>query len=375
MIENNLVKKLQQWHQNNLENRLSGRYITAQMIAPLLAELSDSCALSHLGNSVLHRPIHSVQIGQGKTRVLMWSQMHGNESTTTKAVFDLLKSVKGQQLEALLKELTICIVPILNPDGAQAYTRHNANDIDLNRDAQALSQPESLILQELFTAFKPDICFNLHGQRTIYGFEATGEASVLSFLSPSADEDRSVTLSRKRSMSIITAIYDTLQLMLPNQLGRYDDGFNPNCVGDSFQMHGVPTVLFEAGHAPDDYTREQCREYMFIALVSALQAVTAHVEYPVARYFDIPEHQKCYCDILISNTQEGSIGVQYQERLEDGQVVFVPVLANTKETTARFGHRHINASGAKAKITFDTNKQKNTDILDISLDNGITITL
>ena len=35
----------------------------------------------------------------------------------------------------ITKEITLKIIPILNPDGAQQYTRKNANEIDLNRDA------------------------------------------------------------------------------------------------------------------------------------------------------------------------------------------------------------------------------------------------
>jgi len=162
-----------------------------KMIAPLLEQLDGFCTLTHVGNSVANRPIHTLQLGVGKTRVLMWSQMHGNESTTTKAIFDVLLAFQDEDLP---------------PDGAHLYTRNNANDVDLNRDSQTQSQPESVVLKELFERFNPDICFNLHGQRTIFGFEDTGAPSVLSFLSPSADSDRSITLSRKRSMSIITSI-------------------------------------------------------------------------------------------------------------------------------------------------------------------------
>ena len=52
-------------------------------------------------------------------------------------------------------------------------------------------------------------------------------------------------------MFIIQSINSVLKKFLPNQIGRYDDTFNPNCVGDQFQASGVPTVLFEAGHYPD----------------------------------------------------------------------------------------------------------------------------
>ena len=123
--ENIPLKKLQDWYAKNHERQLSGRYITAKMIAPLLEQLDGFCALTHVGNSVANRPIHTLQLGVGKTRVLMWSQMHGNESTTTKAIFDVLLAFQDEDLpflKALLEQLTICIVPILNPDGAHLYT-------------------------------------------------------------------------------------------------------------------------------------------------------------------------------------------------------------------------------------------------------------
>ena len=42
---------------------------------------------------------------------------------------------------------------------------------------------------------------------------------------------------------------------LPDGISRYNDVYNPNCVGDSFTSSGIPTILFEAGHYPDDYDR------------------------------------------------------------------------------------------------------------------------
>ena len=66
--------------------------------------------------------------------------MHGNESTTTKAVIDLvnllIKNYDSDSVTNLLNRCTLHIIPMLNPDGADAYTRVNANSVDLNRDAQ-----------------------------------------------------------------------------------------------------------------------------------------------------------------------------------------------------------------------------------------------
>ena len=379
MKENNLVYKLQNWHLKNHERLLSGRYITGEKIAPLLEKSNTFCTVDCIGYSVENRPIHALQIGTGKTRVFMWSQMHGNESTTTKAIFDLLLAFKNgtgiSEMDTLLEHLTLCIIPILNPDGAYAYTRNNANDIDLNRDAQTRSQPESNILRVVFDQFNPHICFNLHGQRTIYGFEETGTPSVLSFLSPSADVDRSVTLSRKRSMSIITSIYASLSALLPDQIGRYDDSFNLNCVGDTFQHEKVPTVLFEAGHVADDYDREKSREYMFLAIANALMAIIDEKEHIPEDYFAIPEHQKCYCDVLIKNTNKGDVGIQYKEILENGTLQFQPLLSVNEETTAKFGHETLEALSDELKIKFSKKHEITSDIRKLLEDNKITTTL
>lgn len=379
MKENFPLEFLQNWHLENHESLLSGRYITGEMLAPLLENYRSVFDVKSIGLSIEKRPIHSVTIGHGATRILMWSQMHGNESTTTKAVFDLMAALKSasrmQWFDEILSQLTICMIPILNPDGSYRYTRNNAQNIDLNRDAQALSQPESQVLKDLYEQFRPDVCFNLHGQRTIYGFRATGKPSVLSFLSPSANKERSITLSRKRSMSIITHVHKSLQPLLPEVIGRYDDGFNLNCVGDTFQFLETPTVLFEAGHAPQDYTREQCRQYIFLALCSALQAAGDLVVYDTNDYFDIPEHQKCYCDILITNSDAGTIAIQYHEQLRDNQIVFAPYLYNPEETSALFGHKTINAQGKTVRLQFIDSQDRTSQIVNITIGNDAPITL
>ncbi|MEP0266447.1 M14 family zinc carboxypeptidase [Dokdonia sp.] len=367
------------WHKNHHEKQLFGRYIHSDSIADLLENLPSKFEIKQLGFSVEKRPIYSVTIGTGKTKILLWSQMHGNESTTTKAVFDLFKIFQGDELlpeiQKILSSCTLCFVPILNPDGASAFTRINANKVDLNRDAQLRSQPESTLLWDLYQEFKPDYCFNLHGQRTIFGFEKTATSSVLSFLAPSADESRGVTLSRKRSMDVIAHIYKELQPYLPEQIGRYDDGFNLNCTGDTFQANGTPTLLFEAGHYPEDYDREETRRYVFMALVAGLHGICNEVTLKEEVYWSIPEHQKCFCDILFTNTASGDIKIQYLEKLTNGKIVFIPQFSENKMTSSRFGHRVIDVYGQEIKNILTENVIGKVDISQINLDNGITITL
>jgi hypothetical protein len=288
----------------------------------------------------------------------MWSQMHGNESTTTKAVFDLLNVLLASDeviSKSILGACTLKIIPILNPDGAKAYSRLNANNIDLNRDAKDLSQPESKVLRQIFEAFKPDYCFNLHGQRTIFSAGNTKFPATISFLAPAQDDTCSITPTRKIAMEIISEMNKNLQQQIPNQVGIYDDAFNLNCVGDTFQSLNVPTVLFEAGHYADDYCREITRAFIFQSLLVAVQYISENsitgVNYK--DYFKIPENQKLFYDIVIRNTSKGDIGIQYEETLIDNSIHFIPKVEKISDLSIFYAHNELDASGNEV---FSANK-------------------
>ncbi|WP_209400189.1 M14 metallopeptidase family protein [Pseudozobellia sp. WGM2] len=317
---------------------LHGRYITHDKIVRSIKKLNDDFKVDKIGKSVQNRSIEMITFGSGPIKVLMWSQMHGNESTTTKAVFDLINLVveRPEISRKFLENCTISIIPMLNPDGAEVYTRVNANEIDLNRDAQKKTQPESLVLRNAFKRVKPDFCFNLHDQRTIFNVGQTSEPATVSFLAPAHDEERSISNSRATSMKLIVAMNEVLQRVIPNRVGRYDDSFNANCVGDTFQMLDVPTILFESGHSPNDYQREETRQYIFYALLTALSVISDNkvVQYEVNDYFEIPENQKSFVDILVKNPQVNwpkletysGIGFLFKEVLQDETVHFKPIL-------------------------------------------------
>ncbi|WP_417237963.1 M14 family zinc carboxypeptidase [Bizionia sp.] len=333
------------------ELRLSGRYITNSMIEPLLKILPKNVTVSVEGLSVEKRSIYSIKLGTGQKRIMLWSQMHGNETTTTKALFDVLNTFKTQN--SILDACTILIIPILNPDGAEVYTRLNANNVDLNRDAQNLSQPESRVLRDCFNRFKPNFCFNLHGQRTIFSVDNTSQSATVSFLSPAEDAERTLTNTRKIAMELIAVMQTDLQKYIPNQVALYDDGFNHNCVGDTFQSLGVPTVLFEAGHYSNDYNREITRAFIYKSLMVALDTISK-LELTGEGYQDylkIPENGTCFLDIIIRNVLHQNkpidVGVQYQEMLINNTIQFVPKIEKLEPLDGYFGHRELDAKGAK----------------------------
>ncbi|WP_299523322.1 M14 metallopeptidase family protein [Winogradskyella sp.] len=363
--------------------KLFGRYITNSDIEKCLKEFPIS-AYSVIGYSVEKRPIYSLQFGTGPQRILLWSQMHGNESTTTKALFDcfnLLLTNNGIP-NKILESCTIMAIPILNPDGAEYYTRFNANAVDLNRDAQRLSQPESKVLRAVFNDFKPDYCFNLHGQRSIYNVGDTKVSSTMSFLSPAQNDNRSLTANRKVAMHIIAEINQLLQGEIPNGVARYDDGFNIECVGDTFQSLGVPTLLYEAGHLPNDYNREEVRRLVFIAILKGLQVVSSGTDdMHYNGYFDIPENGKQFYDIIIRNAHISDktsglvdLGIQYTERLNGRTIDFVSIVEAISKLDDFFGHSEIDANGQIVK-NGDNTEIKVTNENDFVLINNEKIVL
>ena len=340
-------------HQQYKEDSISGRYITLEHIEPLILKHQAEV----IGKSVLGKPIYKLQFGTGKTRILMWSQMHGNESTTTKALFDFVNFLDSDSIESksILDNFTFCMLPMLNPDGAKFYTRENANGIDLNRDAQNLSQPESVVLRKTFETFQPNYCYNLHDQRTIYGAGETGKSATVSFLAPAFNESRDINEVRFKAMNVIVAMNNTLQQFIPNQVGRFDDSFNLNCVGDTFQYLNVPTILFEAGHFATDYEREITRKYIFIALLSGIEFLNENdiVLNEIDNYLKISQNKVVFYDFVYKNVKINYDGkekiinfaAQFKEILNNEKVTFEAVIAQVDNLENYFGHVDIDAKG------------------------------
>lgn len=337
------------------EETISGRYLTLDHIQPLLEKLNTDNQVQVIGKSVLGEPIYSYQLGTGKIRVYLWSQMHGNESTTTKALFDFINLLNDNTdlSKKLLETFTFYSIPILNPDGARLYTRANANEIDLNRDSQDLTQPESTVLRDVFESFKPHYCFNLHDQRTIFGAGNTGKPATVSFLAPSYNEEREVNENRLKAINIIAGINEALQKYIPGQIGRFDDSFNINCIGDTFQFLGVPTILFEAGHYPDDYEREITRKFIFFSLILSFKLISENdlVDNRFGEYLNISQNNVVFYDFMYKNVKINYDGIeiitnfvaQYKEELIENKIHFNAYIVEVGELEKYFGHYEYDA--------------------------------
>jgi hypothetical protein len=119
-------------------------------------------------------------------------------------------------------------------------------------------------------------------------------------------------------------------------------------VGDFFQAEGTPTLLFEAGHFPGDYQREETRYYVYCALKIALNSIQSgsYKEVSVAEYAEIPENKSKFLDILIRNAHYlhkkyspgTGVGLHYTEVLRNGRIQFQPGIVHEGDLADYYGH-------------------------------------
>ncbi|MFV0248532.1 MAG: M14 family zinc carboxypeptidase [Tenacibaculum sp.] len=341
---------LEKEYLNIKEKSLSGRWISYSNLKGIYASFTGLIKCERIGNSEQGLPINKLKIGWGNKKILIWSQMHGNESTGTKAVFDFLNFLNQQPKHpicaSVLSKTEIHIIPMLNPDGAQVYTRVNARGIDLNRDAVDLKAKESKILIKALKRLNPDFCFNLHDQRTIFGLEGLNKPATISFLAPSEDKTRKITKGRIKTMNVIAAMNRLLQKAIPNQVGRYSDEFYPTATGDNFQKMGYSTILIEAGHYHEDYEREQVRKFNFYALIQGIFHIAENKNFTTYKeYFSIPNNIKNFYDVIHrSKKNKKDIAYQYTEQIKNNKFVLTLVKKKEGDLSSYLSHKEFKAN-------------------------------
>jgi hypothetical protein len=257
------------------------------------------------GLSVEGRPLHHLTIGHGPMPILLWSQMHGDEPTATSALLDLCQWLLTHAEEPvparMLERLTLHVVPMLNPDGAERFTRRNAQGIDINRDALLLQTPEGRALKAIRDRHEPRIGFNLHNQNWRTSVGRPPRPAVVSLLAVAYDEARSVNDVRLLAKRTSSVIVQALTPFVEGHIGRYDDEFEPRAFGDNITRWGTGVVLVETGPWPGPDPDETLVRLNFVALVSALDALASgrvHDADP-AVYDRLPENESRLFHTLI----------------------------------------------------------------------------
>ena len=102
----------------------------------------------------------------GPKRIFYLCRQHGHEPASTEGALAfinmLVKADEDTPLAGYLKQATVMVVPMANPDGAEAFLRHNAHDADLNRDWLRRTQPETRALSAAIRRLRPDLMTDQH---------------------------------------------------------------------------------------------------------------------------------------------------------------------------------------------------------------------
>ncbi len=108
-----------------------------------------------------------LQANSAKIPVFFNASIHGNETTGTDGVLQLISKLQTDESFETRKILKNCIVLInvcQNPDGRVSGYRENASGTDLNRDFITQSQPEvQAVVSNVATKWFPTAMLDLHG--------------------------------------------------------------------------------------------------------------------------------------------------------------------------------------------------------------------
>ncbi|MCF8413668.1 MAG: hypothetical protein K9G44_09660 [Melioribacteraceae bacterium] len=303
-----IFREYERFYQSGFENF----YVEPKKLASHLDNFKNSQKLKvcQIGSSLEGRSINKIVIGNGPANVLLWSQMHGDESTATRAILDILNFFEKENefdeiKQDILEKITITIIPMLNPDGAKKFTRRNAQQIDLNRDAVALQSPEANLLFEEKSRLAPGLCLNLHDQENKYSVGFTNNAPVISFLATTFNTEKDLNESRKTAMKIIAECADILSDNVPGHISRYDDMFEPRGFGDNFALAGIPLILIESGWWKNDFHKEYVRKLNFVTILSIFRSFAKAIynHFLIEDYSQIPENVDRMNDLIIRNVR------------------------------------------------------------------------
>ena len=118
------------------------------------------------GTSGEGRDLLYATVGNGPKVFWLHARIHGNELHSTEAVLQILNLLaSGNPAAKLIRDkLTVVVIPMYNPDGAEANIRQSTtpNRIDLNRDWENFAQPESVAFWKLWRSVAPDLALDLH---------------------------------------------------------------------------------------------------------------------------------------------------------------------------------------------------------------------
>jgi hypothetical protein len=203
---------------------------------------------------------------QAKTlRILVLCRQHGDEPASTEAILGLVHrlAVGGDpSLRASLARVTLYMMPMVNPDGAETGTRANGLGADLNRDWGVFRQPETRAVADAARRLHPHLVIDAHN----WDGDDEYDADCLEVPRESATpEGRAGHALQQEALRTLAADGYPVH---PTAWGADSD---PRLAHRWFARRGVLSALVET-HAglPTDRADFERRQGMYVALIHGL---------------------------------------------------------------------------------------------------------
>jgi len=248
------------------------------------------------GRSNEGRPLWLAKVGSGDTPVLYITQQHGNEPLGTEAALELLQRLATSthpEIARMRKELTILVVPRVNPDGHVRFWRQNFDPIlepgdptdfwtegrgyDINRwHLPSLAPednpvPEAATVQRIWHRYRPAIVVDYHHQGSYVSDD--GELITASMFWPRADAGAGQD-AIDRSKQVTYLMYETLQHYGYAEVSQYP-GTQPRGIArNAYGALGSASVLVELRGDIGQKSSGYLIRTAYVAMFSVLEAAT-----------------------------------------------------------------------------------------------------
>ncbi|MFG6117942.1 M14 family zinc carboxypeptidase [Thalassobacillus sp. B23F22_16] len=227
--------------------------------------------LEVIGETVKGRDMHMVKYMQNPDNptILYIAQQHGDEALTTEGSLEFIKQLGTGKIKGILENVNLLIIPMYNADGAMGdvnyeledyaakgdrhLTRLNANEVDLNRDHDAKTQPETQGLHEnVLQQYDIDYMIDLHHQ----GAQWIKDDKYVSGAIFPSHPDHTAPDVFHGSQQLGAVVYDAIEPKgwghLANYAGKgsaYDNGISVYGLAHDYD---ISTLLFEMRGTQDN---------------------------------------------------------------------------------------------------------------------------